>query len=191
MDIKKPSTSLKAIVQKKKDSKKITKKPEKKIIKRKNPKSKEIIEEEDDTDDETSSVTKKSKKEDENDYEGPKKGGKKKVKEQKDKKQQDASKIFCNLTHNLYTDAPENVSKTSIQIYKNLIVCSKMIVAPTSATSTVSYDYPAICFVRKTKNDKIFEFNIPLGVLDKLVDALLIIKQENQKFFSTSSHKNV
>jgi hypothetical protein len=101
----------------------------------------------------------------------------------------DASKIFCNLTHNLYTDAPENVTKTSIQIYKNLVVCSKMIVAPTSSTNQVSYDYPAICFIRKTKNDKIFEFNIPLGVLDKLVDALKIIKNDNPKFFSSSIQK--
>jgi hypothetical protein len=56
-----------------------------------------------------------------------------------------------------------------------------------SAASALNFDYAAIAFIRKTKNDKIFEFNIPLAVLDKLVEALQIIKKDNAKFFNSAA----
>ena len=53
-----------------------------------------------------------------------------------------------------------------------------------STASALANDYAALCFIRKTKADKLFEFNIPLFCLDKLAEALQIIRKDNAKYFA-------
>lgn len=98
------------------------------------------------------------------------------------KKQPKKSEIFndSNLDCDLFKSSPTNVVSRRIRVASNLIVTCRMI---SQAGNNLSYDYAAITFQRKTQNEKMFEFIIPLNLTPRLVQAMQYIIAENPKFF--------
>jgi len=85
-----------------------------------------------------------------------------------------------NLDFDLFKSSPTNVVSRRIRVASNLIVTCRMI---SQAGNNLSYDYAAITFQRKTQNEKMFEFVIPLNLTPRLVQAMQYIIAENPKFF--------
>lgn len=85
-----------------------------------------------------------------------------------------------NLDCDLFKSAPTNVVSRRIRVASNLIVTCRMI---SQALNNLSYDYAAVTFQRKTQNEKMFEFIIPLNLTPRLIQAMQYIVAENPKFF--------
>jgi hypothetical protein len=65
------------------------------------------------------------------------------------------------------------VKPKKIKLSSNLMLERRML--HVTENGKKEYSYPAIVFLRKTKDDKAFEFNIPLTIGQRLIDALEII----------------
>jgi hypothetical protein len=104
-----------------------------------------------------------------------KKGGKKEAPTFNDK----------NVDYNLFSNDPGNVVSRKIKIASNVILTCKMIESDTKGG--LSYDYAALTFQRKTRDEKAFEFNLPLTISPNLIQGLKLIMQDNPKFFSEKS----
>lgn len=87
-----------------------------------------------------------------------------------------------NLDFDLFKSSPTNVVSRRIRVASNLIVTCRMI---SQAGNNLSYDYAAITFQRKTQNEKMFEFVIPLNLTPRIVQAMQYIIAENPKFFDS------
>lgn len=87
-----------------------------------------------------------------------------------------------NVDYNLYHEAPENVATKKIKLSSNVILMCKMIEA-TGEQRGLTYDYAALSIIRKTKNNKAYEFNLPLTIAPNLVKGIELIMQENKHFF--------
>ena len=70
-----------------------------------------------------------------------------------------------------------------IRIDKFVILQCKMIEGGKGAGRVGYPDYAALSFLRKTKDDNAFEFNLPLKVAFNLIDALNLIIKDNPKYF--------
>jgi hypothetical protein len=87
-----------------------------------------------------------------------------------------------NVDYNLYHEAPENVSTKRIKLTNNIIMGCKMIEATGDQRGT-TYDYAALFFTRKTKNNKAYDFNLPLTIAPNLIKGVELIMQDNKHFF--------
>jgi hypothetical protein len=101
----------------------------------------------------------------------------------KEKKEKDVPMFNDkNVDYNLYHEAPENVATKKIKLSSNVILMCKMIEA-TGEQRGLTYDYAALSIIRKTKNNKAYEFNLPLTIAPNLVKGIELIMQENKHFF--------
>jgi hypothetical protein len=101
----------------------------------------------------------------------------------KEKKEKDVPMFNDkNVDYNLYHEAPENVATKKIKLSSNVILMCKMIEA-TGEQRGLTYDYAALSIIRKTKNNKAYEFNLPLTIAPNLVRGIELIMQENKHFF--------
>jgi len=87
-----------------------------------------------------------------------------------------------NVDYNLFSSDNSNVIQRKIKISNNLIVTCRLLEADTRVG--LNYEYAALIFQRKSKDDKAFEFNLPLNVTPSLIEALNLIMKDNPKYFS-------
>lgn len=80
----------------------------------------------------------------------------------------------------LYHSAPSNVVPMRIKLANNLILTCKNL---DQKDTKIAYDYAALTFQRRTGQDKIFEFNLPMSITPRLMSALKAICTKNHKFF--------
>lgn len=104
--------------------------------------------------------------------EGGKKGGKKETPTFNDK----------NVDIDLFHSSPSNVVARKVKVSNNLMVTCRNI-DQIDGAKHVGYDFAALTFQRKTANDKMFEFIVPLALSTRIVEAIQHIVQENKKFF--------
>jgi len=83
----------------------------------------------------------------------------------------------------LFSDDPDNVVSKKIKIAKNVILQCSMIDGNDKGKNAAFQDYAALSFLRKTKDEKAFEFNLPLGLAPNIIEALKLIINDNPKFF--------
>lgn len=88
-----------------------------------------------------------------------------------------------NLDYNLFNNDPDNVVAKKIKISQNVIVQCSMVDGSEKGRNAAFQDYAALSFLRKTKDEKAFEFNLPLGLAPNIIEALKLIIQDNPKFF--------
>lgn len=91
-----------------------------------------------------------------------------------------------NVDYNLYSGDPNNVVCKKIKIDKNILVTCRMMEGSEGAKKTATFsfpDYAALSFLRKMKDEKAFEFNLPLGLAPSIIEALQLIINDNPKFF--------
>lgn len=90
-----------------------------------------------------------------------------------------------NLDYNLYCNDPDNVVSKKIKISNNVIMTCRMIDGSEGrkTAAVYSYDYAALSFLRKTKDEKAFEFNLPLNLAPNIIEAIKLIINDNPKFF--------
>jgi hypothetical protein len=104
-----------------------------------------------------------------------------------DKKKTREAPVFNdkNLDYNLFQNAPENVISKKIKISSNVIMTCRMIDGSEGRKTASSFmqDYAALSFLRKTKDEKAFEFNLPLNLAPNIMEALKLIMNDNPKFF--------
>jgi len=87
-----------------------------------------------------------------------------------------------NVDFDLFNSSPSNVVSRKIKVSNNLMVTCRMI-DQTEGKSSLTYDYAALTIQRKTANEKMFEFIIPLSLTPRIIEAMKIIVDENKKFF--------
>lgn len=111
---------------------------------------------------------------DETNEKDTKKGGKKEVPAFNDR----------NVDLDLFHSSPTNVIARKVKVSSNLIVTCRNIDQIEGARSgSVGYDFAALTFQRKTNNDKMFEFVVPLALAPRITEAINHIIEENKKFF--------
>lgn len=91
-----------------------------------------------------------------------------------------------NLDYNLYRNDPENVVAKRIKVSNSVLICCKMIdISSANASGTaLAYDYAALTIQKKVKDQKAFEFNLPLSLAPNIIEALKLIIKDNPKFFA-------
>ena len=92
-----------------------------------------------------------------------------------------------NLDYNLFSSDPDNVISKKIKIASNVIVTCRMMEGNDGRKTASAYEFPpyaALSFLRKTKNEMAFEFNLPLVLAPKIIEALKLMMNDNPKFFS-------
>ena len=87
-----------------------------------------------------------------------------------------------NVDIDLFHSSPSNVVARKIKVSNNLMVTCRNI-DQIDGAKQVGYDFAALTFQRKTANDKMFEFIVPLALSTRIVEAIQHIVQENKKFF--------
>lgn len=119
--------------------------------------------------------TAKSKGGDENDEDETKKDDKKekRVVEYNDK----------NVDFNLYNEAPEHIKNVKIKLSSNVLMMCRMIEASGNNTQGLSYDFASLSFVRQSKANKPFEFNLPLSLSLNIIKGIKLIMKNNPKYF--------
>ena len=87
---------------------------------------------------------------------------------------------------NLDTENPNNIIQKTVQISTGLKMTCKMLAGATMSSGKVSYpDWAALIFQKKIKDEKCFEFNLPLKDAPKIVEGLKFLISENKKFFNS------
>lgn len=89
-----------------------------------------------------------------------------------------------NPDYDLFNSSPENVTPRRVRLSSNVILMCKMIDSSDSRAGNLSYDYAALTFQRKAKDDHAFEFNLPLSLAPKIIQALQFIMKDNETFFA-------
>jgi hypothetical protein len=86
---------------------------------------------------------------------------------------------------NLFNNDPENVIPTTVKINNNLLLSCQMVESnPTMGGSSAAFDFAALILTKKTKGDKTFDFQIPLGCTNRILEGCKIIMEKNPTFFS-------
>ena len=133
------------------------------------------------------------RKAEENETEAPKrskttKDGEAGVKENARMKNESQSFGDMDVDLDLYHSAPSNVVPMRIKLANNLILTCKNL---DQKDSKIAYDYAALTFQRRTGQDKIFEFNLPMSITPRLMSALKAICTKNHKFFKPDGLEDV
>lgn len=89
-----------------------------------------------------------------------------------------------NVDYNLYTEAPEHIKPVKCKLNSNTMMVCRMIEASSYSTpSNLSSDYAAVSFVKLNKNNKAFEFNLPLSLAPNIIKGLSMMIKDNPRFF--------
>jgi len=110
-----------------------------------------------------------------------------------DQKGKKKNQIFNdrNVDLDLFNSSPNNVKPQKIKVSNNLLVtCRNIDQVEGARAAGVSYDFAALTFQRKTNNDKMFEFVVPLALATRIKEAIEHIIKENPKFFNNSKASN-
>ena len=90
-----------------------------------------------------------------------------------------------NVDLDLFNSSPNNVIAKKVKVANNLIVtCRNIDQIEGGRGAGLSYDFAALTFQRKTANDKMFEFVVPLALAPAIKNAIDHIIEKNPKFFS-------
>ena len=90
-----------------------------------------------------------------------------------------------NVDVDLFHSSPNNVKPLKVKVSNNLIVTCRHIDQVDGARSGgLTYDFAALTFQRKTNNDKMFEFVVPLSSGPRIQEAIVRIIEHNPKFFT-------
>jgi len=89
----------------------------------------------------------------------------------------------------LYHASPTNVVPVKIKVSNNLIVSCRNV--DQAESKNITYDYAAITIQKKTGNDKMFEFIMPLSLTPRIISALKLIIRENTKFFEPETLEDI
>ena len=72
----------------------------------------------------------------------------------------------------------ENIKPQKIKITSNLLIECRTIVV--DEPDKKKFSYPGIVFIRKMKDDKCFEFNIPLAIASRVINAIEIMMNDKK-----------
>lgn len=123
--------------------------------------------------DSKSSVDSKGKKQGSSPHASISKNVKTSEKVSRSKKRPADERSFDNLEVTL--DMSETMTECKrVKLAPSLMIENKMIEVKDEETRK-TYSYPAIVFLRRMKDGKIFEFNVPVNLARKLVDAVTVI----------------
>lgn len=87
---------------------------------------------------------------------------------------------------NLHTEDPTNINNRTVQISSGLKMQCKMMSGLQSFTTKINYpDWAALAFIKKIKDDKVFEFNVPLKDAPKIMEGIKLLIKENPRFFDS------
>ena len=86
-----------------------------------------------------------------------------------------------NLDVDFHKD-PDSIISRRIRLNGNYIVTCKTI----QLNGDGAFDYAALIIEKKMKDQRCFEFNIPLNLAPRLIDAVKEIMKENPRFFYNS-----
>lgn len=115
------------------------------------------------------------------------------VDEEEDKKSKNLEKEWNskNLDFNLHNEAPENIKSMKILLSSTVMVKSKMLEANES-NKGLSYDMAVMAICRKTRGNKVFEFNLPMSMVPNLREACDLLIDGNKAFYEKrlKSQKN-
>lgn len=89
----------------------------------------------------------------------------------------------------LFHSSPTNVVPVKIKVSSNLIVSCRNV--DQAESKNITYDYAAVTIQRKTGNDKMFEFIMPLSLTPRIISAMKLIMRENTKFFEPEKLEDV
>lgn len=87
-----------------------------------------------------------------------------------------------NLDFNLHNEAPENIREMKILLSSTVMVKSKMLEANES-NKGLTYDMAVMALCRKTRGNKVFEFNLPMTMVPNLREACDLLMEGNKGFF--------
>ena len=102
-----------------------------------------------------------------------KRGGKKEAKKFNDR----------NCDYNLFENDPCNVIQKKCKLSNSLNMVCKMVDAA-DGKSGQTYEYASLVFEKKSRNDSVFEFGIPLSLAPTIIRGLQLMMDDNPKFFS-------
>jgi hypothetical protein len=74
----------------------------------------------------------------------------------------------------------DNIKPQKIKLTSNLLIECRTIVV--DEPDKKKFSYPGIVFIRKMKDDKCFEFNIPLAIASRVISAIEIMTNEKNNF---------
>ena len=74
----------------------------------------------------------------------------------------------------------DNIKPQKIKLTSNLLIECRTVVV--DEPDKKKFSYPGIVFIRKMKDDKCFEFNIPLAIASRVISALEIMTNEKNNF---------
>jgi len=112
-----------------------------------------------------------------------------KIEDKNDKKNKKEPPRFNdkNCDYDLFSNAPGNVIAKKIKLSNTLMMQCRMIDGMEGKAGSNSFEYAALVFQRKIKDEKAFEFNLPLNLAPNIIEALKLMIQDNPKFFSKPS----
>jgi len=115
-----------------------------------------------------------------------------KIEDKNDKKNKKEAPRFNdkNCDYDLFSNAPGNVIAKKIKLSNTLMMQCRMIDGMEGKAGSNSFEYAALVFQRKIKDEKAFEFNLPLNLAPNIIEALKLMIQDNPKFFSKPASKN-
>lgn len=87
-----------------------------------------------------------------------------------------------NLDFNLHNEAPENIKEMKILLSSTVMVKTKMLEANES-NKALTYDMAVMAICRKTRGNKVFEFNLPMTMVPNLKEACDLIIEGNNAFY--------
>lgn len=127
-----------------------------------------------------------SKAETENDDEidGEKTFKKKKKETPATKKKQPAEYDDSNVNKTFKIGCPQSVKPLKVSLNNNYMLACKMIQANENTKGGLSYDYAGLLLLRRTKENKAYEFNMPLSLAPIMLESLQYIMNENKHFFN-------
>lgn len=86
-----------------------------------------------------------------------------------------------NVDYNLFENDPCNVITKKCKLNNTLLMICKM-VDGTDARGN-GYEHAALVFEKKSKNDNVFEFSVPLSVIPNMIEGLQLMMKDNARFF--------
>jgi hypothetical protein len=87
-----------------------------------------------------------------------------------------------NVDYDYASTCPSNIVHRRCRISKNIIISCKNVEIMQSGQPV---DIASLCFSRKTKNGKAFDYNMPLAEAPTVIKALQDIIRDNAKFFDS------
>ena len=106
----------------------------------------------------------------------------KKKKKASTSKKVDNKKDFdlSNITSSFYTPMKYTIKEGKFLVSSNMYIVVRL--HPPSETG-LSWDYPAVTIVKRTKENKAYELTFPLAHLDLAIKAFTAIRNSNEDFF--------